>query len=111
VGSCGRGVTRGHRGLERVPPVGAVLLLGPTRCGEAVLDERPVPPCSVLIQKQDGLACRADARRKTGRMQLHEGEQSVGLRLGWRDGGEDSPSRSASSHSSGRDHSAPDVAV
>ena len=53
---------------------------------ETTTDEKLVPVCAVLIEEQDGVSRRAHTCAGTRRLDLHERNQSVGLRLLQRQG-------------------------
>ena len=56
-------VARGDRGLQRVRAARAAQRLGALERGQAAADQQLVPARAILIEQQDRLARRADARR------------------------------------------------
>jgi hypothetical protein len=50
--------------------------------GEALSDHLAVPECPILVVEQDDLAVGIEARRGTGVLEQHQGEQPHDLRLG-----------------------------
>jgi hypothetical protein len=53
----------------------------PVNRGKAAADEQVIPACAVLIEQKHRLSARAYARRKTRRLDLHEGDEAMDLRL------------------------------
>ena len=105
-------VAGGDRGLQRVRPERAAELLGARERGEAAADEQLVPARAVLVEQQDRLARRPDARAEARRLDLHQRDQAVHLRLlAAASSARMRPRRSASSHSAGRIQSSPAVAA
>ena len=83
------GVAGGDRGLQRVGAAGAAERLGALERGEAAADEQLIPARAVLIEQQDRLARRADARAEPRRLDLHQRDEAVDLGLVGRELGED----------------------
>src|SRR5439155_512472 len=73
-------VAGGDRGLQRVRAERAAELLGPLECGETTMDEDVIPARAVLIEEQDGLSRRADARARARGLDLHQRDEAVRLR-------------------------------
>jgi hypothetical protein len=86
VGGGGRpGVTGGELGLEGVR---AWLVASASRArlrlgqgGQAVGDEQPVPARAILLEQRDRRAARAGPGGDAGRLDLHQRDQPVRLRL------------------------------
>src|SRR6266851_3231342 len=74
-------VTSGDRGLQRVRAGLAAQLAGTLERGEAAADEQAIPAGAILIEEQHGLARRAGAGPRAGRLELHQRDQPVDLRL------------------------------
>src|SRR2546428_975620 len=53
------------------------------------MDEKRVPTATLLIDQQDDLARRADTCARAGRLDLHQRDEPVDLRLVWREAGQD----------------------
>ena len=111
LGGAGARVAGGDRGLQRVRARRAAEPLGALERGQPAADQQLVPARAVLVEQQDRLARRADARAQRatpgspsappGRApRARSGTSSARMR----------PSRSASSHSAGRIQSSPAVA-
>jgi hypothetical protein len=66
---------------ERVVARLAPELFSARERGESAADEQLIPPRAVLVEQQDRLARRADTRAQTRRLNLHQGHESVNLRL------------------------------
>ena len=103
-------MARGDRRLQRVRAQRATEALRALERGEAAADQQPVPARAVLVREEDRLPRRPDPRPQPRRLDLHQGNEAVDLRLPRCELGEDPPSRSASSHSPGRVQSSPPVA-
>jgi hypothetical protein len=74
-------VTGGDRGLERIPPEGAAQLLSTVKSGEAATDQELIPAGAVLVEEQDGLSSQAGSGPRARRLDLHQRDQAVDLRL------------------------------
>src|SRR5258706_7524489 len=61
------------------------------QCCETSADEKLVPVCAVLIEKQNGLSRRAHTRAGTRRLNLHERDQALDLWLLWRELSQNAP--------------------
>src|SRR5262249_1476879 len=84
-------VTRGNGGLEGIRTEGASQLFRALEGGETAADEEVIPTRTILIEEQDRLAGRTDARTSARRLDLHEGNQTVDLRLVRNELGENPP--------------------
>ena len=82
-------MTGGDRGLQRVRPESTAGLLGPLERRETAADEDVIPARSVLVEQEDRLSRRADARPGAGRLDLHQGDEAVDLRLVRNEAGQD----------------------
>src|SRR5213080_1796392 len=69
------------RRLQRIWPERAAERLRAFERREPATDEELVPLPAVLIEKEDGLAGRSHARLRARRLDLHEGNEAMGLRL------------------------------
>src|SRR5437762_13800791 len=74
-------MTSGDRRLQRVGSKRASERFRTFERGEAATDEEWVSLPAVLIEKEDGLAGRSHARLRARRLDLHEGNEAMGLRL------------------------------
>ena len=81
-GPEGAGVAGGDGGLQRVRAVRAAELLRAGQGGQAAADEQPVPPRPVLVEQQHRLAGWPGAGPEPGRLDFHQRDQPVHLRLG-----------------------------
>ena len=79
----------GDGGLQGVGAGRGAELLGTIECSKAAANEQLIPAAAVLIEQQDGLARRAEARSGTRGLNFHQRDQTVDLRLGGREAGED----------------------
>src|SRR2546430_9165487 len=70
-----------YRRLQRIWPERAAERLRAFERREPATDEELVPLPAVLIEKEDGLAGRSHARPRARRLDLHEGNEAMGLRL------------------------------
>jgi hypothetical protein len=59
----------------------AAELLGTLQHRETTTDEELIPARAVLIEEQDGLPGRADPGARAGRLDLHQRDEAVHLRL------------------------------
>src|SRR6185503_16042655 len=73
------GVARGDRGLQGVEAVRSAERLGAREGGEAALDEEAIPAAAILLEQEDRLARRADARRRARGLDLEQRCQAVDL--------------------------------
>jgi len=74
-------VTSSNRSLERVRTLPAAEPLGPLERSETTTDQELVPLGTVLLEQQDGLARRTHARPRARRLNLHQRDEAVDLRL------------------------------
>src|SRR5438128_9513057 len=74
-------MTSGDRRLQRVGSKRASERLRTFEPGEPATDEEWVPLPAVLIEEEDRLAGRSHARPRARRLDLHEGNEAMGLRL------------------------------
>ena len=84
-------VAGGDRGLQRVRAERAAELLGALERGETATDEELIPARAVLIEEQDRLSRRADARPRARRLDLHQRDEAVDLGLLRDELGQDAP--------------------
>ena len=82
-------MTRSDRGLQRVRAEGAAELLGSLERGKPATDQKLIPTTPVLIEQEDHLAGRSDSRARARRLDLHQRDETVDLRLLRREPGED----------------------
>lgn len=82
-------MTGRDRRLEGVWAQRAAQPLGTVERREPATDEKMVPAPAVLIEQQDRLSRRSGSRPLTRRMDLHQREQAVNLRLVRREPGQD----------------------
>ncbi|HEY5398064.1 MAG TPA: hypothetical protein VIL16_22000 [Trebonia sp.] len=84
-GGARPGVAGGQLGLEDVRAFGSAPLAGARgrlgQGGQAVGDQQPVPAAAVLVEQRDRLAARSGAGGDAGRLDLHQRDQPVRLRL------------------------------
>ena len=78
-------------GLQYVLTLRAAQLFDMRERREATSDEKLVPVCAVLIEEQDGLSRRAHTRPGTRRLDFHERDKTVDLRLLRCELGQDAP--------------------
>ena len=81
-------MTRRDRGLERVGTEGAELL-GAIEGGQTPVDEQVIPAGAVLIEEQDRIARGTGAGPQARRLDLHQGDEPVDLRLLGHERGQD----------------------
>src|SRR5438132_8324394 len=74
-------MTSGDRRLQRVGSKRASERLRTFERGEPATDEEWVPLPAVLIEEEDRLAGRSHARPRARRLDLHEGNEAMGLWL------------------------------
>src|SRR5262249_36938606 len=74
-------VTGGDRGLQGIRAERAAERLGPLERRQATTDEELIPARAVLIEQQDRLSRRADPRPRARRLDLHQRDETVALRL------------------------------
>src|SRR5437667_362928 len=81
---CGRTRTRMARGdgrLNGVVAKRAAKPLGTLEGGQTSVNEELIPSCAVLIQQQDRFPSRASSSARARRLNLHERDQPMHLRL------------------------------
>ena len=94
VGLLGRprpGVAGGDRGLQRVGAGAVAERLGSRQRRETAADQQLIPQRPVLIQEQDRLSRRADARPRARRLDLHQRDEPVHFRFVRHQLGQDAP--------------------
>ena len=74
-------MTGSDGGLERVRATRAAELFGPLERRETTTDEELIPQRAVLIEQQDGLSRWAHSRAGARRLDLHQRDEAVDLRL------------------------------
>ena len=84
-------VTGRDRALERVRAVGAPERLGPRQRRQPAPDEQRIPARAVLVEQQDRLSRRPRARARARRLDLHQRDEAVHLRLVRSQLGQDPP--------------------
>src|SRR5688572_19827486 len=84
-------MTGGDGTLQRVRAERPAELLRTRQGGETTTDEELIPPRAVLIEEHDGLSRRPHAGPRPGRLNLHQRDQTVNLRLVRHELGQDTP--------------------
>jgi hypothetical protein len=84
-------MTRRDRRLQRVRPAGVTQRLGALERGQTAMDEQLIPPRAILLEQQHRLPFGGDPRRGARRLDLHQRDQAVHLRLLRHQLGEDAP--------------------
>ena len=84
-------MTGGNRGLERVRASRPAERFGTLERRETTTDEELIPERAVLVEEQDRLSRRADARPRARRLDLHQRDQAVDLGLVRSELGQDAP--------------------
>src|SRR5262245_34583934 len=84
-------MTSGDRGLKRIRPKRAPERFGSLQRRETATDEELIPARAVLLEKRDDLSRRADTRPRPRRLNLHQRDESVDLRLLRNKPGQDTP--------------------
>src|SRR2546428_283739 len=74
-------MTGGDRALERVRAQPAAELFGTRERRETTTDEDVIPATAVLIEQEDGFPRRADPRAQARRLDLHQRDEAMDLRL------------------------------
>lgn len=83
-------MTGGDRGLQRIRSQRTPEHLGTLNRRETTTDQQLIPACTVLIEEQDGLSRRADPGAQAGRLDFHQPDEAVDLRLRRHELGQDS---------------------
>src|SRR2546422_10470772 len=82
-------MTGGDSPLQRVGTQGAGELLGALERREAATHEELVPARPILVEQQNRLTRRTDPCLEPRRLNLHERDEAVDLRVLWRQLGQD----------------------
>src|SRR5438876_144094 len=82
-------VAGGDRRLQGIRTQGAPEPLSALERLQAPADEQAIPARSILIEQQDGLAGRPNSSHKPRGLDLHERDNTMDFRLGWRELGKD----------------------
>src|SRR5712691_8009898 len=82
-------VTCGNRSLQGVRAKHSAKLFGTLECCEATMDEELIPKRAILVEEQDRLSRRADSRVEPRRLDLHQCDEAMDLRLNRKELGQD----------------------
>src|SRR5580704_16456194 len=81
LGGSSARVTGGDGGLQCIAPEGGGELLGASERRQAAADEKPIPQCPVLIEKENGRSRGTHTRSGTRSLNLHERHKAQDLSL------------------------------
>src|SRR5262245_43814445 len=84
-------MTGGDRGLQRIRPKRASERFSALQRRKAATDEELIPPRAVLLEKRDDLSRRTDTRPRPRRLNLHQRDEAMNLRLLRNKSGQDAP--------------------